>query len=187
MVHAFPQESVDKYMKNTQRWNSLFKYNRNKYNQARAAMDAYKKTMYGFALPLQSGLYAPWPHEQEANGVHGFNCTTVIPALYLDLESMEIASEIVQFINFRRIQEKKDRKKPFNESHFALIIDVDHRQKYLIDPFWSTFGPVLEKRAHFIKIGKRGVYGAEKREFNQLLYYTPEEFAAMMNLYCRHQ
>ncbi len=179
MAHPFPQESVglaQKRFDNYRGANPLA----GKFEYAGGAMYFYSKAYYGFFQHLRLGNYAPWPHEAQFQNIPGDNCTTIIPRLYLDLEVYGIKPQIIQFVDFRRV-EQNNKTKPLNEHHFALIADLGMERKYLIDPFWKTFGPILQLTRQRIRIGKTRGYEAETREFKTLLYYKPEEFAAMIN------
>lgn len=188
MTHPFPQETVDIYLRALEAWKkerpSRWMGNKlkdeHKLGYARGALADFKDLPYGFLSNLRTGNYAHWPHEINEQHLSDTNCTTIVPKMYLYCEMTGLKPQIIQFHHFRRIREKEDQKDPFMGHHFALIIDANKKHPYLFDPFWSTFGPILQQTAHQMRIGK-DYSKAERREFEKVVYYSPETFVAMMN------
>ena len=186
MNHPFPLESVNifrgLYKKQRILYPKFFDISkkRTKFNIAWSIYKNEKDASYGFADNLFTGIYAPWPHESTIHQVSTYNCTTIIPRIYLEAEENSLNPKIVQFINFRDVKKERKHSGYRNKSHFAIIIDIGRKNKYLIDPFWDKFGPILEHKENYISIGKNGESKAVRREFREILYYTPEEFASMI-------
>ncbi len=150
-----------------------------KYKWAHALMDFYQNAPYGFSANLRNGNYAPWEHEARKQPFATLNCTTIIPMIYMRCALHGLNPRIVQFIDFRNIKDGEE--KELCESHFALIINVDRKHDYLFDPFWDTFGPILEHTPHSMRIGRVTKFEYVRRDFKDIISYTEEEFASMMN------
>lgn len=182
MGHAFPQETVELIygLINSDR-KSYPREFRTLYRCAQWVRRFFFDSYYSFEDSLRTGNYAPYWHEARSQLIAGNNCTTIIPTLYLHCEAVGLKPQIVQFLNFRDLQTPEDKKDPVSPSHFALILDVGRKHHYLIDPFWKTFGPILANNEHSMKIGKCGDRAARRREYEQKIEYSPEQFAAMMD------
>ncbi len=148
------------------------------YHIALASMEWAENSPYGFEDNLLTGNYAAWPHEVHSGKIQRYNCTTIIPEVYLQLEEFGLKPEIVQFVHCRT---KKCGEKEYSvESHFAVIVDLGKPQPYLIDPFQHLFGPIHQRGKHFMRVGRRLDYPPATREYSQLLTYSEEEFVALM-------
>ena len=138
---------------------------------------------YGFFDHLTQDNYAPTREERIKLQIDMFNCTTVIQPLYQRLEVYGMEPEIVQFLGFRNIQNKKDKEDPPEREHFALVVKIEKNgviKEYLADPFHKICGEIVEKRQDYWKIKGCGTYKAVKRTFQSVLYYTKEEYAQML-------
>ncbi len=181
MTHPFPEESVRKEYEQME----LFKADNPKrrvLQTAETIIRTFKSEgVYGFIDNLRTGLYAPWPHERYDQNIGRYNCTTIIPTIYLWTEALGYKPQIVQFRDWRQLKSKKDEDKPRANSHFALIVDVGKKHPYLIDPFWEICNPIVERTPNTMTLGKNKRYGKAKREYGTLWEYSPEEFAEMVN------
>jgi len=181
MAHPFPQESVERARVSAEVYLQLYRKPPRPLGISRGVMDRYSNWNYGFLHNLRTGNYAHWPHDAYTpNAITQHNCTTVIPAVYLDLEAFGVKAEIVQFVNFQTFRGREKKDQQTQQSHFALIVDLGKKQKYLLDPFWNIFGPISHQDKHNMSVRKSGKYEAVKRKYTHLVRYTPEEFAAMM-------
>ncbi|MBI4151854.1 hypothetical protein HY496_02695 [Candidatus Woesearchaeota archaeon] len=175
--HQFPEESVQKVkeladLSSHQKQMPLIL-------EAESIFRTFSKSgMYGFQDQLRTGLYAPWPHEMYQNNVYSFNCTSIIPQIYLWAEVLHLQPQIVQFCDFTQYRDGSDDVES-NNSHFALIIDVKKKHPYLLDPFWDICNPIRERTPQRMVLGAKGDRKRVVREYSSLLEYSPEEFAAM--------
>ncbi|MBI2152013.1 hypothetical protein HYU21_04765, partial [Candidatus Woesearchaeota archaeon] len=177
MTSPFPQESIEIYSRLVAA-DKLHNPKRKPYQMALLVMHWAENVPYGFEDNLLTGNYAPWPHELHSGKITGYNCTTIIPEIYLILEEYGLKPEIVQFVHCKN--KKKDEKEYFFESHFAVIVDIGKTQPYLIDPFQEIMGPIKHRDKHTMAIGSYNDYPSARREYKQLLTYSPEEFVALM-------
>lgn len=137
--------------------------------------------MYNFRENLNSGDYALYLHEMLDKKIYGYNCTTIIPNIYILAELLGYHPQIVQFKGFRDITTKNDTEDPVDPSvHFSLIIDCDKDNPYLVDPFYHTFGPILARGENSIRVGNVKGFKAHRREFHEMQEYSAQDFAAMM-------
>src|SRR3989344_7079514 len=181
MSHPFPEESVQKEYEII----DIFKKENDQLRplqKAEALVETFEEDrIYGFQDNLRTGLYAPWPHERDAQHIMRYNCTTIIPTIYLWAEALGYEPQIVQFKDFRQLRSKRDKDKPTNNSHFGLIVDVKRKHRYLIDPFWEICNPIVERTPQRMVLGKNKRRERVVREYSALWEYSPEEFATMMN------
>jgi len=182
MPSPFPEETVKIAQDSIRATLEIYpKHFRTAYKKALGVWTAFKNSDYGFLGNLRTGVYAPYIHEKEKLKIGGYNCTTIIPDLYLSCEILGINPQIVQFFSFRDIEKKDDLENPFENHHFSIIVDAGRKHKYLLDPFWKTFGPIIEENSGHIKIAKCDGRPATKREFREMKYHSAEEFAEMMD------
>ena len=146
--------------------------------RALGVMNTLQNWRYGFYYLMKEGMYAPYLHEQQTGSIPGDNCTSIIPILYIYCALSGLNPQIVQFRDFRNVQ-KGDEEQGRNDSHFCVLVDVGKKNQYLIDPFQSIFGPILEQGKGYMRIGRIKDYPATKREFSSLVYYTPKEFVEL--------
>ncbi|MBI2103156.1 hypothetical protein HYT55_04910 [Candidatus Woesearchaeota archaeon] len=181
MTHPFPEESVRREYEIMQ----LFREESGKSTplvKAEALVRTFEREgTYGFQDNLRTGAYAPWPHERDDQHIMRYNCTTIIPTIYLWAEALGFKPQIVQFKDFRQLRSKRDKDKPTNNSHFGLIVDVKRKHPYLIDPFWEICNPIVERTPQRMVLGKNKRRERAVREYGALWEYSPEEFAAMIN------
>lgn len=173
MSHAFPSLTVEYVQELTRR----FKAENPTYDllgTAKGLHESISKADYSFRDNLHTGNYAHYVRETEGQVIQGFNCTTIIPFAYLLFEGIGVKPQIVQFFGFRDIEDLEDKDKPKSNQHFALILDLGRKRKYLADPFWETFGPIIREEDHCLKLPNC------RREFDTMIRYSPEEFASMM-------
>ncbi len=151
----------------------------NAVGRARTVMKIMTKKRYGFHDQLRTGNFAPYTTEAIIENISGDNCTTIIPDAYLYCHYFGLNPEIVRFVDF---WSEDDDDKPRYQSHYALLVHVGRKQPFLMDPFHSLFGPVLEldEEEGRMRIGKHGEYNKVTRRFRELQYYTEEEMARLM-------
>ncbi|MDP3733957.1 MAG: hypothetical protein Q8R37_01895 [Nanoarchaeota archaeon] len=180
MANPFPEESIEVIRKNVQDLLTLYPADlKTSYQKAKLIADSFFKSPYGFASNLKTGNYAPHLQERDKENIHTFNCTTIIPDLYLYGEELGLNPEIVQFYDFKDIITPEDKKDPRSPQHFSLIIDVGQKHKYLLDPFYSIFGPIMKYGDQHLKLGENKSKKT-RREFSRMVHYSPEEFVAML-------
>ncbi len=180
MAHVFPEETVQKIYEL-----AAIDKDRNKKLKDRdykifqdVCHDGFH---YGFEGNLRTGQYVHYYHEKDDKHIYAYNCTTVIPSVYLNAEAFGFKPQIVQFAGYRDIKKGKDDKdRKDDAAHFALIVDVGKKNLFLVDPFFGTFGPILEHGEGYMRIGKTRYSVARKREYKEFRYYSVEDFAAMM-------
>ena len=179
---VFPQDSVGQMYEKAVKFLETFSKKRKPklYDLAAPIADAFTNSYYSFTDNLRTGHYAPFPHEQHEYNLAGNNCTTIISEVYLLCEAVGLKPEIMQFFNFRDIITKKDKEEAIAPSHYSLIIEVGRKQKYLLDPFYHTFGPILEQHEHHFKIGRLHGRPARTRTFEKILPYTAKQFVQMI-------
>lgn len=180
MAHVFPEETVKKIyeLAAIERENNKKLKNRD-YKLFKHICNG--NFHYGFEDNLRTGQYSHYYHERQDKHIYGYNCTNVIPSVYLHAEALGFKPQIVQFSGYRDIKKGEDNKDQKDDAaHFALIIDVGKKQFFLVDPFYRIFGPILEHREGYMRIGKTNVSVARRREFKELCYYSTGDFAAMM-------
>lgn len=181
----FPQETRDYYYEHIRKAKSLFPKDitKTKLSQTAAGFcDAYR-SRYSFLTNLESGIYASYQHEMEKNHIFSYNCTTVIPSLYILYEALDLKPQIWQFFEFRDIQnnnKKEDEQKPFESHHFSLTIEL-HNKIYLVDSFYENFGVITAQQHDNWKIRGRRGFKSCTREFSQVINYSESEFADMMH------
>jgi len=110
MTSPFPQESREIYSRLVAA-EKLHNPKRKPYQAALSVMRWAENVPYGFEDNLLTGNYAPWPHELHSGKITGYNCTTIIPEIYLVSEEYGLKPEIVQFIHCKN--KKKDEKEYF--------------------------------------------------------------------------
>jgi len=180
----FPQETRDYYQEHIRKAKSLFPKditNTKLSHTAAGFCDAYQ-SRYSFLTNLESGIYTAYQHEMEKYHIFGYNCTTVIPSLYLLYETLDLKPQIVQFFEFRDIKnnnKKEDEQKPYESHHFSLTIQIKNKT-YLVDSFYENFGVITNQAEDSWKIQGRHGFRSCTREFSQVIYYSESEFADMM-------
>ena len=179
----FPQDSVARLYERAARFLETFskKSSSKPYVLASVIAAAYLDSYYSFTDNLRTGHYAPYPHEQIEFNMVGNNCTTIISEVYLLCEALGLKPEIAQFFGFKDIKTKKDEEEAVSPSHYSLIIDVDRKHRYLLDPFYTIFGPILKQEKDYIQVGKCQDRPARKRTFRKILSYTAQDFVEMMD------
>ncbi len=181
-THVFPIETVEmiyedarKFMHGNPR---ISKYS------AAESFSSHSSTSYpfNFSGSLETGNYAVYLHEALKSRVTGFNCTTIIPILYLAYEAIGCKPEIVMFVDFEdKPTDPREKRKPyFFASHFSMIIDVGQKNRYLLDPYLTLFNPIVEQREGYLRIGKNGEIPALERNYGGIIPYTSQEFAELM-------
>lgn len=180
MDSPFPQNTVE-YMRTEVA--QFIKNNRHisMPNLFMLAMHRYSEDgTYGFIDNLITGHYSHYEHETNNNHISGYNCTNLIPTIYLVAQIMGFDPQIVQFQGFRNIYRRKDIEPKDPATHFAMTVDLGRGNRYLIDPFHNIGGPILEHGEGYMKIGRTRNYSATRREYDTCHTYTAEEFAEMM-------
>ena len=184
MTHPFPEKTRRIYTESYDNFRKLHpkeykgSEKKVKYRRAYAIFRTNEDNSYGFNTNLLTGIYAPWIHERFDHNIGVENCTTIIPGIYLGAECDGLNPKIVQFIDFREVK-KGEKPDSYNTgSHFAVIVHVGKKQ-YLIDPFWHRFAEIRKRKRHHLKLVNKDK-SVVRREFKEMLEYTPEEFAAMM-------
>lgn len=136
---------------------------------------------YSFVESLRSGHYVHYDHEAHDFEVTGYNCTTIIPTMYVHAKELGFNPRIVQFKGFRSVSTKHDkgtRKDP--ATHFSLIVDVGRKQPYLLDVFHNIFGPIIEEGDGYVCVGKTKGFKYKRREFDEMNNISEEDFVKMM-------
>lgn len=179
---GFPLETVEKVYVSVEKYLKLYsqKEQQTRYKYARDIAHIFFDSYYSFTDHLRTGHYAPYLHEKDDEQIGGSNCTTIIPNVYLYCEVLGLKPQIVQFFDFRDIETKKDLEDPLYSKHFSVIVDVGRKHRYLLDPFYHTFGPILEQNPNYLKVGRCQGRSARKREFSEMLPYSVEDFVKMM-------
>ncbi len=185
MSSPFPPESVKHVFEMAERARKDYP-KRTKFQLLAGTVHNFTRddTAYGFRDHLHTGLYAPYPHEMgKESRVFTFNCTTVIPSIYLIAEAYGCRPEIIQFKGFRNRKKEKDTENPKDPAnHFSLRVYHPEKNKaYLVDVFHSIFGQILEEGQGWMRIGRGRNFDAVKREFDEYDVCTPEAFVAMMD------
>lgn len=181
-THPFPLETVEIAYDTVQR----FTQENPAASTHRAAFSLYhhlgRKFPFSFAGSLRHGHYASYLHESIEAKVTGFNCTTIVPLIYLYYEALGCHPEILQFCDFEDTPlDKKTEKRPyFFKSHFSVVIDVGQKHKYLVDPYLGLFNPILKQQKGYLRLGKNGEIPAIERTYEGIISYTPQEFAELM-------
>lgn len=182
MACAFPQETVDDIASRIMQLKIDFPDDfLRTYAVAKTIARCFFNTTYGFLEQLHTGHYAPYPHERKQLLISGDNCTTIIPSLYIHCAVLGLKPEIVQFFRMRDITTRQSKNLPCAGSHFAVTVDAGRKHRYLLDPFYRTFGPIREQTEKYMKIGSGFKHKAKIREFDHICSYTPEQFAQMMD------
>ncbi len=183
MVLPFPEQTVSQRSEAIQSYlDSLDKRGLTDITPlAESLFDSFSKDEghYGFHAHLSTGNYTPYGHERREQRINTFNCTTVIPEIFIDYHLVGLNPEIVQFFNFQTLEEKEDREKPAETSHFALTFDL-HGSRYLCDPFFHLFGPIRHQDEHQMIIRNKSSNKKVVRKFEKLLEVTPESFHNLM-------
>ncbi|MBI4738568.1 hypothetical protein HY772_03250 [Candidatus Woesearchaeota archaeon] len=179
--HAFPQKDVDQCYEVIERALQTWPKDLKKfYTRANHVRRVFSDTFYSFRDNLRTGNYASYPHERTDQQIVGNNCTTIIPEVYLFAEAYGLKPQIVQFIDFNDVKTKKDKEEVTSPAHFAIVLDAGRKHKYLLDPFWHIFAPIRRQTDSYWQLGRHQGRTARKREFERVVYYSAEEFAAMM-------
>lgn len=181
----FPEESKQRIRDEIIRFRQIdAKYfaNAKPYKYLKYVHDLYKDVRYDFIDALMQGAYSFYPHEKNEKKINGHNCTTVIPGLYIYCQELGLNPQICQFFEFRdtlKNEEKEKERDPLSTHHFAVVTEIENK-KYLIDPFYHVFGLITTQQEQRWKISGRKGQISRTREFEQVLYYTEEEFANMV-------
>lgn len=179
MNYVFPEKTVTLLRKGLDKYQEEVK---KPYPRADGIMQTMMKASYGFDECFESGHYAPYTHERDEYNIQGLNCTTVVPEMYIYCKELGLDPEIVKFVGMKEKGEfGKVEDTGSSSVHFALIIDVGRKRKYLFDPFWSKFGPIVRQGSKFVRFARNGSYDGARREFEEMLYLSEEEFAADMS------
>lgn len=178
MTSTFPPEAVEHIGRYMIPW--IREQPRASVMLARSITKSFSERLYGFKDSMRTGMYAPYVHERDREGVLGYNCTTVIPDFFIYAQLCGLHPQIVQFLDFRDVQTAEDKKNPTHESHFAVTSTM-HGRKYVLDPFWNVCGPVLEEQEHAWRIGKNGRFKRTSREFGKVLHYSESDFVQLMD------
>src|SRR3989344_5670416 len=56
---------------------------------------------YGFRDMLEEGNYAPYLHEMRQQGIATYNCTTIIPTIYIFAQAADLDPKIILFEGLR--------------------------------------------------------------------------------------
>lgn len=142
-----------------------------------------KDEHYGFLDHLAYDSYSPTWDERVKLNMATFNCTQVIQPVYHIMQSYDFEPEIVQFLGFRNVREKKSETEPLEDEHFALIVKAKRKgavREFLVDPTQHVCGEIVEKTDTYWKIKHNTNYKAVRREFQAVLYYTQEEYAQLL-------
>jgi hypothetical protein len=184
MAHVFPEKTVGKIYGDVEIAMQHYKeksvdYRRNLF---RNLMKSFGDGFYSFLDNLRTGQYVHYCHEKTEKQIAGDNCTNIIPTIYLYAEALGFKPQIVQFSGFRDIKKAEDKKEPKEDAtHFALIVDVGKDKPYLVDPYYSTFGPILEQGEDYLRVGKSGSdFKPRRREFKEMDTFSARDFAEMM-------
>ncbi len=135
---------------------------------------------YGFQDNLITGQYALYAPEMRALNVSGYNCTTVVPTMYVYAQQLGLNPQIVQFFNFKDLRSYDDpEREDLSSSHFSLILSKDTK-RYLFDPFYHVAAPILEESSHSFRLGKTNSTSKVLRTFEEKVEYSEDDFASMM-------
>ena len=140
MNYLFPQETVDMVVNRVNRARHVFP-GREGVTAALDIMAHFKEDYsYGFQGNMHTGNYAPYLNEMAVTACDQFNCTTIIPSLYIMCSEYGLNPQIVQYSNLRDIPLKKkkskgdkDKEEHLMKSHFAIILSIKGKE-YMIDP-----------------------------------------------------
>ena len=183
MAHPFPEEAQQAVKKEFTRFTSDYKFS-SAYRIVREVCYSFQKdnNSYGFLENLRTGHYVHYEHERVIHHTFGYNCTTIIPTLYMWIELAGFSPQIVEFSGFRDLKKRTKKSNPRDQAvHYAIIADLGKKNPYLIDPFWSIFGPILEDKPGRMKIGRTGNSGHCQREYDSRINFKAEDFAEMIN------
>lgn len=179
MADPFPEKTVQLIEKLIADFRALHPEEKTAYQRGMIVANSFFASSYGFASSLSSGYYAPYFHERQELNLPTFNCTTIIPDIYLYSVNFGLKAEIVQFYDFKDIYKPEDKKDPRSPQHFSVILDVGREHKYLLDPFYQIYGPILKRGDDYLLLGK-GKSKRTRRVFSKMIPYSPEEFVALM-------
>lgn len=84
---------------------------------------------YGFADNLETGLWAPWPHELKT-----VNCQTAASVVYIVAKELGLKPQLKSVIGLRKPGET-----PYGH-HLWVEVDVGRRHRMIVDPMQSIFG-----------------------------------------------
>ena len=130
---------------------------------------------------LETGLYAPYQDEAMAALISGFNCTTIIPTVFIAAELLDLDPKIYMFGGFTDIEKRDKKDKPLWFSpHYALTVDVGWKDRWLLDPRWDRMGPIREWRDEYLHIHKRKEFTGARRKYQTIEEITEQEFAQLM-------
>ncbi|GEM_PF-2322591 len=181
MSSPFPQETVDLLSKRLAEIKKDFKKSTELHLFSGIINNLRNGSYYEFRENLRTGEYALYEHEMRKRSIFGFNCTTIIPSVYIMAEAYGLKPKIVQFSGYRNIFKEKDKEEPKEEAtHFSLIIEDDAHHRFLVDPFQEIFGRILQQEDHRFKFAAAYGFSKGEREFDIMHYFSPEAFAAMM-------
>ncbi|MGM5488771.1 MAG: hypothetical protein ACQESG_07520, partial [Nanobdellota archaeon] len=135
------------------------------------------RKQYDFKQMLYLGEYAPFEHERERLNIRGYNCTTMVPTMYLLCDYFGKDPQIAEFCNF---QDHRDKSQPTdNTPHFSIFFTLDEK-RYMFDPFYDVFGQVTDTTENSITI--RGIKGFENctRHYEYCNPVSVDDFCQMM-------
>ncbi len=181
---SFPTELSDMISSHYERDRSIeptFYSKANGDTLVRNLYDRMSDVLYSFTDNLVTGHYALYAHEAREADVSGYNCTTIVPSMYLYAQHMGLSPQIVQFFNFKDVQISNSVEDEVNSpSHFSLILSKDSK-RYLFDPFFHVAARILEEGPHHLKLAKGSRSTTTIRHFEDKLEYSEHDFASMMS------
>jgi hypothetical protein len=176
-VYTFPEESALGIRKLNERTDKLHG-NKSQLEYATEIIDRYSPDqIYGFLNSFIAENYAPYPHEKAIDNIACFNCTSIVPMLYLEAKERNLEPRIVQFRGFKDTG-KDQSEQLVSTSHYSILIKVDE-DEYIMDPFYKGFGKISEKGKDYIVVDESKDYSSFKREFKQMLEVSEAEFVEM--------
>lgn len=137
--------------------------------------------IYGFENNLRTGEYAPFFHQMLEKKIPTYNCTTIIPTLYIKAKELGYNPQIVQFEGFKDFDlDGIIEQHSFEESrHYALLCYEKTGDLIIVDPFYNTFGRAIPGSNHFDIFGSEK-FPSIKRIYQNIYYFSAQEFTTMM-------
>ena len=104
MIPVFPKQTVDYFFEEVRIMHGGKKpNNKTDFNIFRNTIIGFKDSHYSFTDNLRTGQYTHYFHDSWEKNIKGYNCTNIIPSIYIYAKALGFNPQIVQYTNFKNI------------------------------------------------------------------------------------
>ena len=140
----------------------------------------FTRTRDTYYESVSSGNYFPLPSERMKIHHGPYNCTTIIPEIYILCEEKKINPEIKLMHN---IIDKNNsfEMEPHEYMHHYCIRATINEKPYLIDPFMQIFGEIVKEKKGVWTISQDCSDAIIKRKFSKTQAISEDEFCKLID------